>query len=256
MAQIIAIHSYRRGTGKTHTAANIATMIAAAGRRVGIVDANFQSPSLHVLFRLDERTIGRTLNDYIWGACEIEQTAYDVSGNLGDGTPGAIFLVPASSRRSDITRILAEGFDVGSVNTGLRDLVETLALDVLMIDTSAGLTEETMVALAVSDVLVMLMRPDRQDYLGTGVTVDLARRLSVRRMWMVVNEVPALLDPYAIESEVEQTYRCRVAGVLPHSEDLQAFASEGVFAGTFPGHPLTATFRTIAERLVDEERRA
>jgi MinD-like ATPase involved in chromosome partitioning or flagellar assembly len=249
MPQIIAIHSFRRGTGKTQTAANIAVLLAATGQRVALVDANLKSPSLHVLFGMEERAMERTLNDYLWGVCDVEQACYDVTGSLGIAG-GSIFLVPASTRRADIARVLAEGIDVAIVSTGMRDLVETLALDTLVIDTSAGLTEETMVAIAVSDVLVVLMRPDRQDYLGTGVTVDLARRLSVGRLWMIVNEVPPRLDPIEVQAEVEQSYRCRVAGVLPHSDDLLAFASAGVFAGRYPQHPLTATFRAIADQLV------
>ena len=51
MAQIISIHSFRGGTGKSNTTANIAALLAAGGRRVGVVDTDIQSPGIHVLFR-------------------------------------------------------------------------------------------------------------------------------------------------------------------------------------------------------------
>src|SRR5262245_53203 len=52
MAKIIAIHSFRGGTGKSNTTANIAALLAADGRRVGVIDTDIQSPGIHVLFGL------------------------------------------------------------------------------------------------------------------------------------------------------------------------------------------------------------
>ena len=66
MAKIVSIHSFRGGTGKSNVTANLATLIARAGYRVGIVDTDIQSPGIHVPFGLDE-SIKYTLNDYLWG---------------------------------------------------------------------------------------------------------------------------------------------------------------------------------------------
>jgi septum site-determining protein MinD len=38
--------------------------------------------------------------------------------------------------------------------------------------------------------------------------------------------------------------------VLPFSDDMMALASGGIFALRYPDHPLTATFKHIAARLV------
>ncbi|MFO7540043.1 MAG: P-loop NTPase, partial [Chloroflexota bacterium] len=43
MSKIISIHSYRGGTGKSNTTANIAATLATDGLRVGIDDTNTQS---------------------------------------------------------------------------------------------------------------------------------------------------------------------------------------------------------------------
>src|SRR5687767_8838988 len=98
MSQIISIHSFRGGTGKSHTAANVATVLAAEGRRVGVVDTDIQSPGIHVLFGVDQETLGHSLNDYLWGNCEVEKTAYDVTDGLGLGHNARVFLVPSSVR--------------------------------------------------------------------------------------------------------------------------------------------------------------
>ena len=38
MSAIVSVHSFRGGTGKSNTTANIATLLAAEGRRVGVID--------------------------------------------------------------------------------------------------------------------------------------------------------------------------------------------------------------------------
>ena len=66
MSKIISVHSYRGGTGKSNTTANLASIIARDGNRVGIVDTDIQSPGIHVLFGFSESNMDRSLNDYLW----------------------------------------------------------------------------------------------------------------------------------------------------------------------------------------------
>jgi MinD-like ATPase involved in chromosome partitioning or flagellar assembly len=71
MAKIISIHSFRGGTGKSNSTANIASLLASDGLRVGIVDTDIQSPGIHVLFGMNEDDMQYSLNDYLWGKCDI-----------------------------------------------------------------------------------------------------------------------------------------------------------------------------------------
>ena len=66
MSKIISIHSFRGGTGKSNVTANLATILARSGYRIGIVDTDIQSPGIHVPFGLDDKKINHTLNDYLW----------------------------------------------------------------------------------------------------------------------------------------------------------------------------------------------
>ena len=200
MAQIISIHSFRGGTGKSNTTANIAALLAAEGRCVGVVDTDIQSPGIHVLFGLDEEAMVHSLNDYLWGKCEIQQAAHDVTPRLGAAIPGRVFLIPSSIKAGEITRVLREGYDVGLLNEGFQNLVEALQLDVLLI----------------------------------------------------VNKVPLVFDMAEVKARVEETYQCEVAAVLPHSDELMALASAGIFALRYPDHPVTAEFKRIATTLTTE----
>lgn len=250
MAKIVSVHSFRGGTGKSNVTANLSALLAIQGRRVGVIDTDIQSPGIHVLFGLSAGDMIHSLNDYLWGRCTIAQTAHDVTANVGADIPGRIFLIPSSIKATEIARVLREGFDVGLLTDGIQQLIRDLSLDVLMIDTHPGLNEETLLCVAISDALVLILRPDQQDYQGTGVALEVARKLNVPRMVLVVNKVPAVFDPAEVQSLVEKTYGCDVAAVLPHSDEMMALGSADIFARRFPDHPVTAGLRQVALKLL------
>lgn len=250
MSKIVSINAFRRGAGCSNVIANLTALLAVAGKRVGVVDINIQSPSLHLLFKLDEAEITTTLNDYLWNRCNIEQVAHNVTLRSGVGSKGQVFLIPVSPDTEEITHVLRQGYDVELLNTGLQQLVEALQLDVLLIDTQPGLNEETLVAFAISDILVILMRIDRQDYQGTGITVQVAHQLNVPRLMLIVNEVPPHFDPAEVKAEVARTYQCEVVTVLPYTQELAALAGAGIFALHYPQHPLTVTLKHVAASLM------
>jgi MinD-like ATPase involved in chromosome partitioning or flagellar assembly len=251
MSKIVSVHSFRGGTGKSNTTANLATILAADGLRVGVVDTDIQSPGIHVLFGMDENDMGLSLNDYLYGKADIKQTAHDVSDKLDPNLKGKLYLIPSSIKTGDIGRVIREGFDVDLLYDGFHNLVDVLKLDVLMIDTHPGLNEETMLSIALSDALAIIMRPDSQDYQGTGVTVEVARKLGVARLVIIVNKTPQTFDTAQVRDRVEKAYGAEVAGVLPHSEEMMTLASSGIFALKYPDHPMTELYRKIAHRLIE-----
>ena len=250
MSKIISVHSFRGGTGKSNTTANLAALAALQGKRVGVVDTDIASPGIHVLFGLDETQMGHSLNDYLWGKCGIRDTAHDVTSSLKVNVPGKVYLIPSSIKAGEIARVLREGYDVGLLNDGFQDLLEELNLDMLLIDTHPGLNEETLLSIAISDVLVLIMRPDQQDYQGTSVTVEVARKLGVPMMYLMVNKVPEAFMP-SIKERVEQTYNCQVAAVLPHSDEMMTLASSGIFSLHYPDHPVSNSYKQLISLLME-----
>jgi len=249
MSRIVSVHSFRGGTGKSNLTANLATTVALGGSTVGVVDTDIQSPGIHVLFGLDEERMDRALNDYLWGRRAIEETAYDVTPPAVAAAGGKIQLVPSSIKATEIARVLREGYDVGLLNDGFHDLVDRLRLDYLFIDTHPGLNEETLLSIAISDVLVLILRPDRQDFQGTAVTVEVARKLGVPEMLLLVNKALPTLDFEALRRQVAATYDATVAGVFAENAEMLELASGGVFCLEHPEHTFTREVRQVAAQL-------
>lgn len=252
MSKIVSIHSYRGGTGKSNSTANIATAVARKGNRVGIVDSDIQSPGIHILFGLEEERVKRTLNDFLWGRCAIADAAYDVTSVLKEqaNARSSIYLVPSSVKLNDISRIIRERFDVELLLKGFKDLIKNLKLDYLFIDTHPGLNQETLISLTTSDIVLLVLRPDQQDFQGTAVTVDVARRLRVPKLLLLINKVLKDYDFQDLQKQVEQTYQTPVVGIVPESEDLLRLASNGIFYLKYPNHPISQAIEKVAKQIM------
>jgi MinD-like ATPase involved in chromosome partitioning or flagellar assembly len=187
MGKIIAIHSFRGGTGKSNVTANLAAQVALADKRVGVVDTDIQSPGIHVLFGLDGSNMGNTLNDF---------------------------------------------------------------LDCLLIDTHPGLNEETLLSIAISDLLIVILRPDHQDFQGTAVTVDIARSLDVPNLLLMINKAVPGYDYEDLKSQIESVYEAPLTGILPLNFEVAGNASKDLFSLNNPHHPWSLELSKITEAIL------
>lgn len=241
MAWTIVVHSHRGGTGKSSVLANLALLIAGEGRRVGVVDTDIQSPTLDLLFRLGP---GPALADYLLGRCEIEATAQRVGADPGPG----LYVVPARTGTAALREIMTSGYDVGLLPEGFDRLAEHYDLDVLLLDTHAGLNNESVTAMASADVLMIMARADRIDLQGVEETIALTGRLSCRRA-LVMSMAPEGIDREAARRRAEEVYCAPLAGILPYVPEMAALYGERIFAEAHPDHPLVGEFRTIISAL-------
>ena len=255
VTQLICVHSFRGGTGKSNLSSNLGCLLARRGCRVAVVDTDIQSPGVHVLFGLSEDAVGLTVNDFLWERCALSQAAHDVTPVAtaqGGAEPGTqLFLVPSSMKSIDIARVVRDGYDVSRLDEGLQELSSSLDLDYLILDTHPGLNEETLLLITIADTVLVVLRPDNQDFQGTSVVVEVARKLEVPKLLLVVNMTPAALEREALRQRVQEVYGASVAGVLPLSEEVAYNASSTLFSLTHPEHPWSQEIVRIASHLLD-----
>jgi septum site-determining protein MinD len=88
LSKILAVHSYKGGTGKTLLSINIAAAFAKQGKKVCLFDLDFRAPSLATLLKIDKSEYW--MNDYLNGVCEINKVLVDLSGRIDNG--GTLFV--------------------------------------------------------------------------------------------------------------------------------------------------------------------
>ena len=249
LSKIISLHSFRGGTGKSNITSNLAYLLFEEKKRVAIIDGDIESPGIHVLFGIDQAELKHTLNDYLWKQCSIKEAALDVTPKLSPKAEGKLFMIPSSLSSVDITKILREGYDIERLIEGYHQIIEGLRLDYLLLDTHPGVNKETLLSISISDVLCVVMRPDSQDYQGTAITVELAKKLEVPSLYVIVNKVMASMDANAIQLEVERAYETPVAAVLPFSEEMMMLASSGLFSSLYPNDRFTQILRSLLTKI-------
>ncbi|MFQ6062966.1 MAG: MinD/ParA family protein [Methanosarcinales archaeon] len=164
-----------------------------------------------------------------------------------------MFIIPSSMEAEEIAKVLKEGYEISTLNQGFGELLEKLNLDFLIIDTHPGLEEETLLTTAISDILLVILRPDEQDYLGTAVTLEVAKKLEVPSIYLILNKVLEEYDFKEMKKEAEKAYGVKVAGILPFSEDLMKAGSKELFVLTLPEHKFSKEIAKIGEVLINNK---
>lgn len=248
MAKVVAIHSFRRGRGKTWLASNIAVLLASSGLHVGLVDTNFHSPNIHIALGLDERKITKHIKDFIEERCDLQNIVYEISDELGVKFSGKLFMLPLRAEKPTYGSMSEEG--INKLIDCLDQFIASKGLDILIIDTSSGIDEIAVSMMAFSDELVVVLMPDKQDFQGTAVAVNIAQELNVPRVILAMNMVPPTYDILKVKEEISKTYNCDVVTVLPYSEEVVMSQVNGVvFSLQFPSHPITTTLMQLSRVL-------
>ena len=235
MGKIVSIHSYRGGTGKSNLTANTAVYAAMKGRHVGVIDTDIQSPGLHVLFGAGGTKFRNTLNDYLRKQCSIEKATYEVTSRFKLKS-GSIHLVPASMNADDIAAIIREGFEIADLRRGFKEIMAARSLDYLFVDTHPGLDHETLLSMATTDLLFVVMRLDQQDFLGTAITLELARKMGVPETYLILNQCPGIYDLDQVRRDVKQEFKVEIATVIPLFKRLIEVGSRQILVYTSPNH--------------------
>jgi len=140
--------------------------------------------------------------------------------------------------------------DFNRLNEGIQTILNELELDYLFIDTHPGLNEETLLSIAISDILIIILRPDDQDIQGTAVTVDVARSLDVPNLLLMVNKALPNFDRNDLRVQFENEFQAKVAGILPLTFDVAENASRDLFALSFPDHEWSQELHKVMQTIL------
>lgn len=250
MVTSLVIHSYRGGTGKSTTTANLSVLLAALGKNVATIDMDITSPGLHVIYNVSSQIMKYTLNDYIYGRCAIEEAVIDLTQYL-KLPRGKLYFLGSSMRPEDIVKVIREGYNEGFFRHIAKNLKEIYDVEYVIFDTHPGLNEDTLLAVMSSDVSLLLSRMDKQDLYGSYITTQILKKFG-RISYVILNMVPPhLADNVDLQSEVSNIIDATVIGVLPFYEEVLAHRSKGVFCIHHPKHPYSSKMLTLAKRLIE-----
>ena len=230
MARVYAIASAKGGVGKTTTTANLGVALAAAGHRVAVVDADVGMPNLGRTLGLPSDPDGPTVHDVLAGEATPSEAVFEGPHGLGV-VPGSTSLDAYASADPRELR-------------GVLDAVADDGYDLVLLDTGAGLSHDTVLPLGLADAVLLVSTPSPDALGDTDRTRQLADRVGARVAGLVLTRVDAArTDPDAVASELGLD----LVGVVPEDPAVDDATADGEPIVTRDvDAPVAAAYRTLA----------
>jgi len=247
---IIALHSYKGGTGKTLLSVNLATLFAEMGKKVCLLDLDLRAPSIYALFK---NKTDRWVNDYLSKACKIDNilsdyTTTNMEGKLlvGLANPSteAIRDMEAKDRKWEMEAL-------GRLLALKTALLKEQDFDYVFFDTSPGLQYSSINSIVSADIVLVIMSLDKSDFEGTQRMMHDLYDLFEKKTGVIINKIP--FEYFSTENQNSHiklaTHQLPIVGVVPCSCDILAAGGKCLFASEKPDHPFIKTLKEITKNL-------
>ncbi len=204
--QVISFYSYKGGVGRTIALLETAYLMAAAGRRILILDLDIEAPSLHNIFceqiHDKESGVNGGIIQYMYETVVQKRESLSLEEifcplNLKD-ISGEIFLIPAV-KKIDSEYI----YQIGQIQTQqiqeqdifgkiFANLADRLRLDAVLIDTRAGFNPwGSLSLLALSNQVIFLAYPNTENMEGLNTAFELVKNAGNMRYAVAVSQIVA-----------------------------------------------------------------
>lgn len=253
MSKIIAVHSYKGGTGKTLISVNLASTFVKHGKSVCLLDLDFRAPSLATILKIEKAEYW--LNDYLNGVCEIRKVLIDLSERINNG--GKFFVGLANPSTEAIRDMSAkdrkwEMRALGRLLALRTSLLGDKSFDYLIFDTSPGLQYSSINAIVSADLVLVATTFDRSDLDGTRRMLRELYDLFEKKTEIVLNKV---LDGSLrsgkdeVKTKLKEVYQVPLLGIVPCFCDVLKAEGGVIFAQEKPDHPFTKIMDEMAEKI-------
>jgi len=242
--RFIAITSGKGGVGKSTISSNLAYILASAGVKVGIFDADIGLANLDVMFNV---SVDKNILHLLKGEATLEEILIHVTDNL--------ILIPGESGEEILHYSDSQIFE-----RFMKEAEVLNDLDVLIIDTGAGISKNTQLFLQAADDVVVVTVPDPAAITDAYATVKVVAR-ERNDMYMLLNQVSNEQEAHSIFerihkvaiNNIREDLALRYLGKI--NADLKVSGSvkrRALFSEAFPSSVPSRDIRAIAKVLVQK----
>jgi flagellar biosynthesis protein FlhG len=239
---VISITSGKGGVGKTNVTANLAYLLAGMKKRTLVLDADCGLANIDLILGL---TPAYNLHHVLKGEKTLRETIID--------GPGGIKILPAASGIQEISTL--------STNQKLALQAEFKALqsppEFVLIDTSAGITENVMYFNMVAREILVVVTPEPTSLTDAYALIKiLYQRHAKKRFRLLVNMVKSAGEAREVYLRLAQATNhflhlaIEHLGFVVYDENMsKAVKKQKLLAELYPDSPSVKCLREVAEKL-------
>jgi len=236
MTKFVVIASSKGGVGKTTTAINLGTALTTFGRDVIVVDCNFSTPNVSLY--LGAPSVPTTLHEILNNDKPITDALYIHTHGLK--------IIPASPSIKDRGKIDYKKLD---------RLIKSLSgkADYVIIDSSAGLSEEAVASLKIGDEILVVSTPELPSVSDALRTIKVAQGLGKKVSGIILTRTYE--DELELAKEdVEAMLDTPVIGIIPEDETLrESVKMKSPITHSHPNSPSSLGYKKLAAHLLGEK---
>jgi septum site-determining protein MinD len=255
MAKIIAVHSYKGGTGKTLLSLNLAVLYANRGKNICLLDLDFRAPSLQSILKV--KNTEYWVNDYLNGVCNIKKVLVDLSKAC---TKRGRFLVGFANPSTEAIREMSakdrkwEMKALGRLLSLKNSLLNDMHIDYIFFDTSPGLQYSSINAIVSADLVLVITGMDISDIKGTQRMIDELYDLFEKKTGLIMNKVfPDSLTSKGHRQDLAKKLlndtKLPIVDMIPCYCDILRTRGTTLFANENPDHPFVKILDRIAIKI-------
>lgn len=239
--RFVAITSGKGGVGKSTISANLSYLLASSGLKVGVFDADIGLANLDVMFNVRVR---KNLLHVLKGEATVSEILIPITDNL--------FLIPGESGEEILKYSDAQLFE-----RFMQEADALSDLDVLLIDTGAGISEHMQLFLKAADDVIVVTVPDPAAITDAYATIKVTSRLR-NRISMILNQVKNEKEGVAIFERIKKVAHANIGPQLQLeyigkiNADTKVSSSvkhRALFVRDFPAAQPTRDVKLIAHRI-------
>ncbi len=241
--QVVAVTGGKGGVGKTNVSINVAVALAKSGRKVVLLDADLGLANIDVLLGL---TPNKNLADVMKGHATLDDIMLD--GPMG------VKIIPASSGTQSMVSMNS------MQHAGLIRAFSNIQfpLDVLIIDTAAGISESVVSFLRASQEIMMVVCDEPSSITDAYALMKLmSRDYQINKFRVVANMVQnekegqQMFNKLALVSERFLDVTLQFVGTVPYDPELRrSVKKQKAVILDMPTSPSSVAYQRIANKML------
>ncbi len=233
MSRIIVITSGKGGVGKTTTAINIGAAINYFGGDALVIDANLTTPNIGI--HLGSPEVPISLNHVLLNKADCREAVYEHHSGLK--------IMPSSLSVKELNKIKS------SKLKSLKKDFSKLA-DYILLDSAAGLGEEALSAIDLSDEIIIVTNPEMPAVTDALKLIKLSEQKKTPITGVIVTRVRKNKSEMTPDA-VKDMLGVPILGMIPEDIALQeALKEKDALVHTHPKSTPARAYKEIASNLI------